>query len=184
MNISFNINDNDWGRFLIYIKDLDSGHATGGIFYADMADYIGRSSRSNPDAPAMLSFATDKKSYKTGETATVFIPSAKDGRALVSIENGTRVLSSEWVKTSESGDTPYKIKVNADMAPNFYIHITLVQPYWNTSNDLPVRMYGVQPVMVENPDSHLEPVISMPDKIHPEEQFIRRCAFGNVQCRW
>ncbi len=171
MNISFNINDNDWGRYLIYIKDLDSGHATGRIFYADMTDYIGRSSRSNPDAPAMLSFATDKKSYKTGETATVFIPSAKDGRALVSIENGTRVLSSEWVKTSESGDTPYKIKVNADMAPNFYIHITLVQPYWNTSNDLPVRMYGVQPVMVENPDSHLEPVISMPDKIHPEEQF-------------
>ena len=32
-------------------------------------------------------------------------------------------------------------------------------------------MYGVRPIMVENQNSHLHPVITMPDKIHPEEQF-------------
>ena len=41
----------------------------------------------------------------------------------------------------------------------------------NSANDLPLRMYGVQPVMVENPASRLEPQITMPDKLHPEEPF-------------
>ncbi len=171
MSIPFNVNDNAWGRYLIYVKDLDSGHATGGIVYADWPAYRGRSDRSDPDAPAMLSFSTDKKKYKAGETATVYIPAAEKGLALVSIEKGGKVLAGEWVRTSGSKDTPYKIKVSGDMAPNFYMHITLVQPYRNSSNDLPLRMYGVQPVMVENASSHLEPVISMPDKLHPEEPF-------------
>lgn len=171
MSVPFEADDNEWGRYLIYIKDLDSGHASGGIVYADWAAYRGRSDRSDPDAPAMLSFSTDKKKYKAGETATVYIPAAENGRALVSVEKGGKVLGSEWVKTSGTEDTPYKIKIGTDMAPDFYVHITLVQPYGNASNDLPVRMYGVQPVMVENPASHLEPVISMPDKLHPEEPF-------------
>ena len=58
------------------------------------------------------------------------------------------------------------------MAPNFYVHITLVQPYANTANDLPLRLYGVQRIKVENPDSHLTPVIQLPDVIHPEEPFL------------
>lgn len=171
MSIPFNVDDSAWGRYLIYIKDLDSGHAAGGTVYADRPAYRGRSDRNNPDAPAMLSFSTDKKKYSAGETATVFIPAAKKGRALVSIEKGGKVLSGEWVKTSAGTDTPYKIKVTGDMAPNFYVHITLVQPYRNSSYDLPLRMYGVIPVMVENAASHLEPVISMPDRLHPEEPF-------------
>jgi uncharacterized protein YfaS (alpha-2-macroglobulin family) len=57
------------------------------------------------------------------------------------------------------------------MAPNFYIHITLVQPYGNASNDLPIRLYGVQRIGVENPASHLQPVIKMADTVAPEEQF-------------
>ena len=61
MSIPFNAADKDWGRYLIYVKDLDGGHASGGIVYAD--SYSGRSDRSDPDAPAMLSFSLDKKSY-------------------------------------------------------------------------------------------------------------------------
>lgn len=170
-SISFSADDKDWGRYLIYVKDLESGHATGGIVYADWPAYRGRSDKNDPDAPAMLSFSTDKKKYQAGETATVFIPAAENGMALVSIEKGCNVLSGEWVKTSGSGETPYKIKITGDMAPNFYVHITLVQPYMNSANDLPLRMYGVQPVMVENPASRLEPQITMPDKLHPEEPF-------------
>ena len=35
MSIPFNADDKDWGRYLIYIKDLDGGHSSGGIVYAD-----------------------------------------------------------------------------------------------------------------------------------------------------
>lgn len=171
ITVPFAVDDDDWGRYLIYVRDLDSGHASGGIVYADLPSYRGRSDRQDPDAPAMLGFSLDRKSCKVGETVTVYVPAAADGRALVSIETSSGVLSGQWVKTSATADTPYKIKVSEEMAPNFYVHITLLRPYGDAAGGLPVRMYGVQPVMVENPDSHLQPLILMPDKLHPEEPF-------------
>ncbi len=171
ITVPFAVADEDWGRYLIYVRDLDSGHASGGIVYADAPACRGRSDRQDPDAPAMLGFSLDRKSYKVGETATVYVPAAAGGRALVSIETSGGVLSGQWIKTSATGDTPYRIKVSEEMAPNFYVHITLLRPYGNASDGLPVRMYGVQPALVENPGSHLHPLISMPDKLHPEEPF-------------
>ena len=60
------------------------------------------------------------------------------------------------------------------MAPNFYIHITLLQPHRQTVNDLPIRMYGVQNISVSNPASHLTPVIDCPDVICPQTPFSLR----------
>lgn len=169
--IPFRIGYPDWGRFLVYVKDKTSGHATGGIILADWPSYRGRSDKRDPDALTMVTFSTDKKEYRTGETATVFIPAADDALALVSLENGSKVISRDWVRTTSGGDTPYRFKVTEEMSPNFYIHITLLQKHGNTGNDLPVRMYGVEPVFVENPGSHLHPQISMPDAVRPLEEF-------------
>ncbi|MGM9737920.1 MAG: alpha-2-macroglobulin family protein [Candidatus Cryptobacteroides sp.] len=171
IRIPFNVDDSQWGRYLIYVRDLDSGHSSGGIFFADWPAYRGRADRKDPDAPGMLSFSLDRKEYNTGETATVFIPAAENGRALVSLENGSGVIRSEWVKTNASEDTPWTFRVTEDMSPNVYVHITLVQPCGNRTKELPVRLYGVIPAMVLNPDSHLEPVIEIPDRLHPEEPF-------------
>lgn len=55
------------------------------------------------------------------------------------------------------------------MAPNVYVHATLIQPHGQTKNDMPIRLYGVIPIMVEDPNTHLRPVISMKDVIRPEE---------------
>lgn len=169
--IPFRIDYPDWGRFLVYVKDRTSGHATGGIILADWPSYRGRSDKRDPDALTMITFSTDKKEYRTGETATVFVPAADDALALVSLENGSKVISRHWVRTRPDGDTPFRFTVTDEMSPNFYIHITLLQKHGNTGNDLPLRMYGVEPVSVENPGSHLHPQISMPDAVRPLEEF-------------
>ena len=39
------------------------------------------------------------------------------------------------------------------MAPNIYVHVTFLQPHQQTANDLPIRLYGVVPVIVEDPGS-------------------------------
>jgi uncharacterized protein YfaS (alpha-2-macroglobulin family) len=57
------------------------------------------------------------------------------------------------------------------MAPNFYIHISLLQPHAQTVNDLPIRMYGILPVMISNKASVLSPQIDMPDVLRPETEF-------------
>jgi uncharacterized protein YfaS (alpha-2-macroglobulin family) len=41
----------------------------------------------------MLVFSTDKDNYNVGETAKLTFPSGSEGRALISIENGTEILS-------------------------------------------------------------------------------------------
>lgn len=169
--IPFRISYPDWGRYLVYVKDLDSGHSCGGTVYADWPSWRGRSGKTDPDGLTMLTFSTDRKSYGTGDEATVYIPSSENGRALVSIENATGVISREWVSTSADLETPYRFRVTEDMAPNFYVHITLLQPHGSTANDLPIRMYGVQPVSVENKASHLTPVISAPEVIRPQKEF-------------
>ena len=58
------------------------------------------------------------------------------------------------------------------MAPNVYLHISLLQPHAQTVNDLPIRMYGVMPVPVNNPQTILQPQIAMPDVLRPETDFL------------
>ena len=92
----------------------------------------------------MLAFSLNKDSYEIGETAMAIIPAAANGRALVSIENGSTVLKQEWIEVSSKGDTKYTFKITEEMAPNVYLHISLLQPHAQTVNDLPIDVYKRQ----------------------------------------
>ena len=163
--------EDEWGRYLVIVRDVAGGHVSGRTVVIDWPSYMGRSGRNDPDAVTMLTFASDKESYRAGEKATVYIPAAEGGQALVSLENGSGVLSREWVSTKSGMDTPYTFTVTPEMAPNFYVHVTLVQPYRQSEDDLPLRLYGVKRLGVEDPSSHLEPVIKVADTVAPEETF-------------
>lgn len=171
VEIPFRLDYPEWGRFLVYVKDVTGGHSTGGIILADWPAYRGRSDKRDPDALTMLTFSTGKKEYEVGETATVYVPAARNGLALVSLENATKVISRSWVRTSPDSDTPFRFTVTEDMAPDFYVHISLLRRHSDTEGGLPSRMYGVQPVMVLDKDSHLYPQLSMPDEVRPLEEF-------------
>lgn len=170
-SFKFRINYPDWGRYLVYVKDKESGHATGGTVYIDWPEWRGRSSKTDPSGIKMLAFSLDKDSYETGETATAIIPASAGGRALVCIEDGSTVLSREWIDVSPQADTKYSFKVTPEMAPNVYLHISLLQPHAQTVNDLPIRMYGVVPVPVTDRQTVLQPQISMPEVLRPETDF-------------
>lgn len=169
--VNFQVDYPDWGRYLILVKDTESGHTTGTMFYVDWPASRGRADRRDPSGLTMLAFTTDKPTYQVGDKATITIPSSSQGRVLVSIENGTKVMQREWVKTSDNDDTKYSFTITAEMNPNVYIFATLLQPHAQTANDLPIRMYGVQSVDVENKDSRLAPVITMPNELQPEKEF-------------
>ena len=170
-SFKFRINYPDWGRYLVYVKDRESGHATGGTVYIDWADWRGRSNKTDPSGIKMLAFSLDKDSYEIGETATAIIPAAAGGRALVSLENGSTVLQQQWLEVSDQGDTKLTFKITPEMAPNVYLHISLLQPHAQTVNDLPIRMYGIAPVFVTNRQTILQPQIKMPEVLRPETDF-------------
>jgi uncharacterized protein YfaS (alpha-2-macroglobulin family) len=169
--IKFRIDYPDWGRYLVLVRDPSSGHATGGAVLVDWPSWRGRSGKSDPTAIKMLTFSLDKADYKVGDEVLATIPAtASDGRALVAIENGSEVLFREWVNLTAGSDTKYTFRVTGQMAPNVYIHISLLLPHASTT-DLPIRMYGIMPVFVTNEASVLKPVITMTDVLRPETGF-------------
>ena len=167
--LNINIPDNERGRYLIRITDPVSGHATGRTAYF-YKNWWQNSSSNDKGAAKMLVFSADKEKYNVGETAKVTFQSGTEGRALVSIENGTEVLDYKWVKTKQ-GETTVEIPVTSEMAPNVFINISLLQPHAISANDLPIRLFGVIPMLVEDPKTKLEPELKMPETLRPEQEF-------------
>ncbi len=165
-SFDFKVKRPSWGRYMVRIEDPVSGHVTGKIFYVDWP-YWARANRTENENATMLSFSTDKETYSTDEKVKVSFPSPTKGKALVCIESGTRIVEKHWVNTSK-GETKFEFTTSKEMAPNVFVHVSLLQPHKSTSNDLPIRMYGVVPITVENPDSHLHPQIKMKDVLKPE----------------
>lgn len=164
------VSNGNWGRYLLKVCDPESGHCTGKIVYVDWPGWASRSASENPAGASMLVFATNKEKYQVGDEVSVTFPSSGVGRALVSIESGSKVIETYWVEAGK-GETKFKFKATPGMAPNVYIHITLIQPHAQTANDLPIRMYGVIPLFVEDPNTRLQPVVEMPKVLEPESEF-------------
>ena len=169
--IPFRMASENWGRYLIYIKDPRGGHATGKQIFVDDPYWGGRSGDNDPQGLTMLTFTTDKQSYNVGEDVKITLGKAGNGRALVSLENGSRTVNQWWEITKSQEPTLIQFKVTEDMAPNFYVHITLLQHHDQTVNDLPIRLYGVVPVTVVKPLGELKPIIKMPDVLRSEKEF-------------
>lgn len=172
--IPFRIDYPAWGKYLAFVRDIGSGHASGGEIYIDWPDWRGHSGKSDPTAATMFSFALDKRNYEVGDRATVYLPRSSGGRVLLSVENGSCVLSRRWVRLSGKEETAYKLQVTQDMAPNFYVHATLLQPHAQTVNDLPIRMYGVEGAEVIDRRTILHPQIEVADEILPQREFAIR----------
>ena len=167
-----NFESNLWGRKLIRITDPSGGHSTGQTFYLDYRGYWETATQEGPGGAELLTFTTDKKSYEVGEEIAINLPEIKEGRALVSIENGSGILSTFWVDSKVIG--PLYIKATAEMAPNVFINVSLIQPHKNTLNDRPIRLYGIQPVSVTDRSTLLHPVLQMPDVLEPEQEVVMK----------
>ncbi len=159
-----------WGRKLIRVTDMQGGHSTGAVFYTSGRDSWSNASTENQGGAEMLMLRTSKTSYKVGEKVTVDMPVTHQGRALVSIETGSKVLQHFWVEP-DMKKPGFSFEVTPEMAPNIYIHVTYIQPHSKGKSELPIRMYGVQSVDVEDPTTHLKPAISMASELIPQQKF-------------
>jgi len=169
-NFPVRVNFPDWGRYLVRVIDNESGHSTGSAVYIDWPGWAGRAERENPGGASMLLLSADKEKYNVGEQCELSFPSGGIGRALVSIESGSKVIEAFWVE-SEEEQTKCRFKITEEMSPNVYANITLIQPHGQKKNDLPIRMFGIVPIKVDNPNTLLNPKISMAEVLEPEKKF-------------
>lgn len=169
-SVQFSLTDEEWGRYLIRVSDNAEGHATALTVNIDWPIWSGKTRNRDASTANMLVFSTDKKNYAVGEKAQISFPSSEGGRALISIENGSKVVQTIWAKT-QKGETKVEVPITSAMAPNVYFNITLLQPHASTKNDSPIRMYGIVPIEVVDKNTILAPTLSMPDVLKPEQTF-------------
>lgn len=164
------LNHPQWGRYYLQVEDPISGHKSGEIIYMDWPGWAGKGKRGELDGAAMLDFGIEKEEYKVGEQITLSIPSTKGNRILVSLETGSEVLQTFWVE-AEDKSTAVSFEATPNMSPNIYAHLTMIQPHGQTSNDLPIRLYGVQSIKVVDPDTELKPQINVPKELRPSQSY-------------
>lgn len=165
---TFRINEPAWGRYLIRVCDEEGGHCGGDFAYVDWP--YGRDRRSTgSDGADQLVFDVDKESYEVGDEVVATIPAAKGSRLFVTTETGSNILNKDWVTVGDESVT-YRFKATADMAPTAYLSVWMLQPYIHEGNDRPMRLYGVVPINVKDPETELEPIISAADSWMPETE--------------
>lgn len=166
---TFSVPHPNWGRYLLRVCHAGGEHCSGEIIYIDWPGWASRGDRGAEAGATMLSFFVEKEEYAPGETVKVTIPSPENGRALVSVENGTEVLEYHWVETT-AGNTVFELMTKKEWAPNVYLNISLLQPHATTENNRPIRMYGIVPLRVVDPNTLLRPQIAATGNYRPEEK--------------
>ncbi|MDR1932258.1 MAG: alpha-2-macroglobulin [Spirochaetales bacterium] len=165
----FQVKYPDWGRYLIMARDRRGGHAAAKIAYIDWPGWAGRSREGGQGSSAMLNLTTDKASYAPGENITVSFPSNTAAAALIVVEKGGEIISRQWIGCAET-TTEYTFRAGADMTPNVYVHVTLLQQHLQTANDLPIRLYGIIPVIIDDSATRLTPQITAPASWQPSSK--------------
>lgn len=155
----------DYGEMLIEIEDPDGGHRAGYFFRSYW--WGGNETSESAD---VINIRSDRKQYYPGDKARIIAKTPQNGRALVTVEKLGKVMEKRWIKLN-STNTEVEIPIREEYVPNAYVTITVFQPYTQTTNDLPVRMYGIVPLMVQRRDAKLDFSIETPENVKPGEEF-------------
>jgi alpha-2-macroglobulin len=176
--LSFRVDYPDWGNYFIRVIDHEGGHSSGLRVFFDWPETVSRAGRLNPSAATVLAISADKEKYAPGDIAKIIFPAADASRALISLENGSSVIKQKWVN-GHAGENIVEIEITPQMAPNIYAHVTLIQPHAQSINDLPIRLYGIVPLVVENPATRLTPEIIVPSQVNPESAWTMKVSEKN-----
>ncbi|MCB0693722.1 MAG: hypothetical protein H6568_03570 [Lewinellaceae bacterium] len=154
----------EFARYKIEVIDPISGHSASDHIYI-----YDDSSPANQDA-RYFAFSTDQETYAPGEDIKIQLPGANAGRALISVESGSGILEAHLVNL-QPNQTLYKLKVRKEMLPNVYLHVAMLQPHDLVGNDLPLRLYSIRSIQVQDPDSRLQPELTVPAEMRPDQPY-------------
>lgn len=166
---TLNVKYPQWGRYLVRACDVLGKHCTGKVVYIDWPGWAGRAQEQSGPGASVLNLMSDKVDYQVGDKATITLPEASQGRALLTLETGSHILQQRWLQVKK-GKTSFELPITSKMAPNVYVSVALIQPHQGKKNDRPIRLYGVLPIKVTDPQTKLSPVIKAADEWAPNSK--------------
>lgn len=157
------------GEYLLEVQDTAKGGHMAGFFFR--AYYWG-DAPSSLDSAGTLTLKADREMYRPGDRAVISFPTPEEGTILVTVEKGSQVLDTRVQEVvSASEESKIEIPVTAEMLPNAYVSVSVVQPHSQTRNDRPIRMYGVIPLLVREPATIHHIDIKMVDELSSNQDF-------------
>ncbi|MDR3259981.1 MAG: alpha-2-macroglobulin family protein [Fusobacteriaceae bacterium] len=154
-----------YGDYYVEVEDLDNAQASGTSFYStDWAD------PTEIKKIEGLKISSDKTKYKSNEKAYVNFEGTKGSKALIAIEKSGKIIK-RYIKDIAEDVTREEIDLDKTMAPNIYVHVSLLQDYNQKENDRPLRLYGTVPIVIEDEETKLEILIDAPESVRPNEKF-------------
>ncbi|MBN2413004.1 hypothetical protein JXQ31_15055 [candidate division KSB1 bacterium] len=166
--VNYNITIEDYGRHYIEITDLSSGHTSGFFFYVSQWGRVAITE--GVKERNYLEIYSDKNVYQIGDNAQLSFDTPGEGMVVLCLEKGDKILHREWKRISGNHIT-FDIPVTDKMIPNCYASVFLVQPHNQNTNDLPMRLYGVKTLYVEDSSTHLPLALSVPAELRPGQDF-------------
>ena len=175
-SVKFNIPERQWGSYLLVISDKQGGHTFAKVISFDWG--YGHSSSAS-GAPAQLSMKATAENYQVGDKVVVTFPANDKAKALVTVEANDKVMQTYFLENlGEEGKVEFT--ATADMIPNIYVYVALIQPH-DAANSLPIRLYGVIPVKVEDKKLQLQPDIIAPESSNTKKTVEVKIGEANKQ---
>jgi len=156
------------GQYLVEVQDSGKQGHTAAIFFSASAWGEGAPGK---DA-GILALRSDKPKYRPGDKAYIYFPAPPEAAILFTLEKGQQVLQYKWLHTQKGQkEQRIAIPVTAGMTPNVYVSVSVIQRQNQKTNDRPMRMYGVLPLIVEDPQTQQEILLKTPAEIRPGQTF-------------
>ena len=159
---SFDVVPDDYGKYRVVARDIESGATSSLTFYSSGWGY----SPWAMDNPERIEIDLDKETYQPGEVAVVQIRAPFGGKLLLSVER-EKVFSHQIVTMKENTAT-IKVPVGNDLKPNAYISAHLIRSTDKLERDTPVRAFGVVPLKVSAEANRLAIELTMPTEVKPK----------------
>lgn len=149
-----------WGAYRLEVRDKKSGAASSVRFRVGWW-----ASASAGDVPDKLRVTLDKKNYRPGDTAKIFVRPPFAGKVQLVIA-GDRVYEVRNFDVTEKGKT-IEIEVKASWGPSIYVLASAFRPGADTKARGPARAIGLAHLSADMSGRTLAVKISAPAKITP-----------------
>ncbi|PLX04479.1 MAG: hypothetical protein C0595_03115 [Marinilabiliales bacterium] len=166
----FKIDYPEWGRFYVNVYDPNNGHSTGSIIYMDWPSWYSRKNRKGAGEAGLVNLTANQEKYAVGDTVKVSLPTTPNSNMLISLESNDKILKYWWQETN-SDESLIAFVATKDMAPNIYLYVSIIQSFGENVNDIPIRRYGLVPIMVYDETTILKPEIKMAESIRPNTDY-------------
>ena len=177
-SLTLNVPDKEWGSYLLVVSDDEGGHSFAKIISFDWGSSYGHAAGAS-GAPAQLSMRATADSYQVGEKIVVTFPANDKAKALVTVEANDKVLQTQFLENL-GDEGRVEIAATEEMIPNVYVYVALIQPH-DVANGLPIRLYGVVPVKVENKQLQLQPNLVVPETSNTNKNIEVKVSEANKQ---